>query len=340
MGRYRKIDTRVWNDEKFCALSDRAKLVFFMLMTHPSMTSMGAMRGTTAGLAEELHWGTEAFMEAFQEVLSKGMAEYDPKACFIALPNFLKYNSPESPNVVKSWTAALDLLPECSLKTGVIARSKALLEGFGGAWAKASGRLREGFGKAMPNQEQEQEQDKSTPSLTFRGPGGESPKSPLVQGATGKRSVGHPSTLSPEETEYLDLALGCWPQFQPGTKDKPVPLSRPRATLCARWTNWTRTRHVPPAVLFLACWHYQSSCTESRQYLKALMNFLSPSAGLVDEELPWAREEWARQNPECPAPSPQASKIPSEGGGVAEEGGGDASDDSRAIQSDLFGDRS
>lgn len=150
-----------------------------------------------------------------------------------------------------------------------------------------------------------------------------------------------PVDLTPEESEYLDRALACWPQFQPGTKNKPVPLSRPKATLHSRWTAWTRGRgakRVSPPVLLLACWHYQQACSESRQYMKALMNFLSPSCGLVLEELPWAEEEWARQEvaPECPAASPQVSKFPPEGGGVVEEGRGDPSDDSRAIQGDLF----
>ena len=120
MARYRKIDSRVWNDAKFRSLSDNAKLVFVMLLTHPNMTALGAMRATVSGLAEELGWETEAFREAFQEASAKGMAEHDPKACFVALPNFLKYNGPESPNVVKAWASALDLLPECALKNQVV----------------------------------------------------------------------------------------------------------------------------------------------------------------------------------------------------------------------------
>ncbi|MEB0112192.1 hypothetical protein QN397_12595 [Variovorax sp. RTB1] len=156
MSRYRKIDQRIWNDAKFRALGDEAKLVFFMLLTHPSVTMLGAMRATTAGLAEELGWKTEAFRKAFEEVLSKRMVEHDPDAHLIALPNFLKYNKPESPNVVKSWSSALDLLPECNLKTRVVARSKVYAKSMSEAFAEA---LPEVFAKTMPNQEQEQEQE-------------------------------------------------------------------------------------------------------------------------------------------------------------------------------------
>ena len=160
MARYRKVDSRIWNDEKFRCLSDDAKLVFFMLLTHPNMTALGAMRATLAGLAEELGWDVKAFREAFGKVLFEGMAEHDAKACFIALPNFLRYNPPESPNVVKAWVGAIDLLPECEHKTRVIARSHAFAKGMSEAFAKA---LPKAFSKGMPYQEQEQEQD--SPSL-------------------------------------------------------------------------------------------------------------------------------------------------------------------------------
>ena len=165
MSRYRKIDPRIWNDAKFRALSDSAKLVFFMLLTHPNMTALGAMRATVSGLAEELGWDVEAFREAFREVISKDMAWHDQKACFIALTNFLKYNPPESPNVIKAWVGALDLLPECSLKHRVITLAREFAEGMSEGFAKA---LPEAFAKGMPYQEQEQEQECIVPNGTRR----------------------------------------------------------------------------------------------------------------------------------------------------------------------------
>lgn len=165
MARYRKIDPRIWNDEKFRGMSDNGKLAFLFLLTHPHMTALGAMRATVAGLAEELGWDTESFREAFAEGLRKGMTEHDPKACLISLPNFIRYNSPESPNVVKAWVSALDLLPECLLKNRTITRAKAFAEALPEAFAKA---LPEAFAKGMPYQEHEQEpkqeQEKTTTS--------------------------------------------------------------------------------------------------------------------------------------------------------------------------------
>lgn len=161
MSRYRKVDPRIWNDAKFMALSNHAKLVFFYLLTHPHMTALGAMRSTPSGLAEELGWPPEAFRKAFAEVIDKGMAEHDQRACLIALPKFLRYNQPESPNVVKAWVGALDLLPECDLKTAVVTRAGAIADDMPDAFGKA---FREAFGKTCPNQEPKQKpKPKKTP---------------------------------------------------------------------------------------------------------------------------------------------------------------------------------
>ncbi|HEV2576478.1 MAG TPA: hypothetical protein VGU25_04635 [Acidobacteriaceae bacterium] len=86
------------------------------------------MRATIPGLAAESEIAAEPFSEAIQEVLSQGMARHDEKACFMWFPNFLKYNRPESPNVVKSWPEAFDMLPECNMdgcfdKPEVVCRS-------------------------------------------------------------------------------------------------------------------------------------------------------------------------------------------------------------------------
>jgi len=163
LARYRKIAVRIWNDTKFCGLSDDGKLVFFFLMTHPHMTSLGAMRATTQGMAAEVGWSHQRLLKAFREAFQKGLIQFNEDAHFIGLPRFLKYNSPESPNVVRSWEKAVDLIPECAEKTQLLHDAKGYAEdtgeAFGEAFAKAFGSLPEAFAKGMPNQEQEQEQE-------------------------------------------------------------------------------------------------------------------------------------------------------------------------------------
>ncbi len=156
MARYRKIDTRIWNDKKFNELSDHGKLAFFLLLTHPHLTPIGAMRASLPGLASELRWPLEKLQQALEESFLQDMVRHDESASFMWLPNFLKYNQPESPNVVRSWENHLDYLPECTLKNSVIEHIKSYTQTLSPTFQEA---LPQSFGKSMPNQEQEQEQE-------------------------------------------------------------------------------------------------------------------------------------------------------------------------------------
>ncbi len=165
------------NDDKFRALSDDAQLVFCTsLLAHPHMTSLGAMRGSMEGLAaEKRRWVPRRFERAFNEIKAAGMLLYDSAACCIVLPNFLKHNEPESPNVVRNWPKAYELIPDCKLKADLLVAARAFLvewsrqaspprrgfvDAFDEVFGKASGRAN---GKPSPeaytNQEQEQEQE-------------------------------------------------------------------------------------------------------------------------------------------------------------------------------------
>ena len=192
MTRYRKIDPRIWNDEKFITMSHEAQRLFLFVLTHPGMTMLGAFRISQAGMAEELGLSTETFEEAFTEVLTKGLVKYDRKAFLIWAPNFLKYNEPESPNVVKSWGGVIDLLPECSLKSEVLFGAKALISSRSLAFTQALPKaFLNALPKGMPNQEQEQEQEPEQ-TLTNTLPGNEdmsSEQTPVCLCGEEKKSV-------------------------------------------------------------------------------------------------------------------------------------------------------
>ena len=117
MARYRKIDPRIWGDEKFRRLSLEARYVFLHLLTGPHTTNLPGLANVGfAGLAESCEMEAEAFGEAFGEVLREGLAKADLAARVVSVPNAPKYNRPESPNVVKSWAAQFDEISECALK--------------------------------------------------------------------------------------------------------------------------------------------------------------------------------------------------------------------------------
>lgn len=170
MARYRKIDPRIWNDEKFASLSHEGQRAFLFILTHPSMTSLGAFRATKEGIEAELGIDEKGFAKPFQELLSKGLIKYDESCFLVFAPNFLKYNQPENPNVVKGWAGCLDLLPECPLLVEVLQRakscasansktSKAFSEALGRVTETLSERYAKQLSKGLAIQEQEQEQE-------------------------------------------------------------------------------------------------------------------------------------------------------------------------------------
>ena len=185
MALYSKIYRKIWLDARFRALSDDGKILFLFLLTCPDSGTMpGLLRMGKAGLAESLDWAPsrlakalpEVFAEAFQKAFQEGLPKAFPKALAIAdwearlvyLPNALKYNLPQSPNVVLSWSDQWDALPECELKNDAYMAYFEAMKDLGEAFAKAFQKaLPKPSGKPLPkplpkplaNQEQEQEQE-------------------------------------------------------------------------------------------------------------------------------------------------------------------------------------
>jgi hypothetical protein len=135
MSRYRKIEVRTWSDDNFrslSALQPCGQGLWFYLLTGPQTGPIpGLYRAGRAQMAEELDWSLDAFYAAFAELEERGMARADWKARLVWLPNALKHNKPESPNVVRSWRVELDLLPECELKHEAIASMREAVTAMG-----------------------------------------------------------------------------------------------------------------------------------------------------------------------------------------------------------------
>jgi hypothetical protein len=138
---YRKIEVRMWGDEKFRALSamlPSAQGLWFYLLTGPHTSAIpGVFRAGRAAMAEELEWSTEGFDEAFAELFQQGMAKADWKAKVVWVPKVINCNPPASPNVVKSWGRAWGLLPECDLKREAYESLSVFVCGMGKPFAEA-----------------------------------------------------------------------------------------------------------------------------------------------------------------------------------------------------------
>lgn len=148
MSRYRKISTCIWNDEKTRGLSTTAKLVMVFLLTHPHMTSIGAIRANAPGLACDLGIGARRFKTALNELVDCGIARVADDCPLIFFPNFLSHNPPENPNVVKSWAAGYADLPESPLKLQALMQAQGVAVQKGRAFQAAFQAV---FGQELDN---------------------------------------------------------------------------------------------------------------------------------------------------------------------------------------------
>ena len=114
-GEYRKISTRIWNDEKFCSLPMVSQFIFIRVLTHQDLTSLGAFKKTDVILASEFQMKLAIFRRHFKMLLDLGLLKYDSKAGLVWAPHYMRYNAPNSPNAVKHLLRAREKLPECSL---------------------------------------------------------------------------------------------------------------------------------------------------------------------------------------------------------------------------------
>jgi hypothetical protein len=121
MARYRKIDPRIWNDEKFMIFDPLEKLVWFALLTHPLMTPMGAgviylgvlddiLGNTREGSFRCQHPCTQHTAEPYLETFRERLLIYRDHGLII-VKNYLLYNCPDNPNQLLSWIGACEELP-------------------------------------------------------------------------------------------------------------------------------------------------------------------------------------------------------------------------------------
>lgn len=253
-GRYRKVEVRTWGDEKFRNLSPIPPCgqgLWLFLITGPHTGPIpGLFRAGRAAMAEELDWDIEAFDKAFQEAFQQGMVKADFKARVMWVPNAIKHNRPESPNVVKSWAAEFDLIPECDLKREAYESLKASIHALGESFGKA---FDESFGKpsakpsqkAMPNQEQEQEQEYPS-SLRSEGEGADAPPPP--------HAPAKPSKPKREECTLATFLANCRAQGV-----KPVPEDH-------AIRRWAADAGISDEMLQIAWIAFRERYTDDAQY--------------------------------------------------------------------------
>lgn len=263
MARYKKIDVRIWNDAKFNALSSDAQLIFLYLLTSPQTTMLGAVPVDKHTVSRILKFDDIRYGIGYKQLSEYGMLEYDEAGIFW-IKNFLKYNPPENPKVVISWSSLLDLFPECQLLIKIAKSVLKACETRGEAYVKAlhpefkklakydmSNGMPYGIAYPMPYQEQEQEQEQEIYTRTEK-----SEKHPEVSEDFAGRVSEKPSFsktdpteeelpfLNAEEVEDTEPTVSKMEKVRKSekVKNEPSGLQKPDDVPIDRWNDFLAHR--------------------------------------------------------------------------------------------------
>jgi hypothetical protein len=109
----------MWADAKVVSLSkpqpNAQTLWVHLLAGEQTEIIPGVCRIGEAAFAEQLGWSVEGLRKPFGELFRLGMVKVDWTARLVWVPNALRWNPPDNPNVVKSWREPWRHVPECEL---------------------------------------------------------------------------------------------------------------------------------------------------------------------------------------------------------------------------------
>jgi len=94
MAKYRKIDTRIWHDEKFKTLSQDSKFMFFYLLTSIHSSPWGAYVIDDLYIQADIGFTPQKIKLCWKEIVSNKLANRCEKTNLVCFRNWFKYNPP------------------------------------------------------------------------------------------------------------------------------------------------------------------------------------------------------------------------------------------------------
>ena len=112
--KYRKIDPRLWTDERFVELGPTEKLVAMYILTAQS-NRCGLFAISNAMGSEQTGIDPDSYAIAFRKVCDTHHWEYDQTRRVVFIPTWFKYNPPENPKHLTGCLRDLHDLPQTAL---------------------------------------------------------------------------------------------------------------------------------------------------------------------------------------------------------------------------------
>ena len=111
-GRYIKIVTKLWTDEKIRKLSDQGQKLFIYILTSPHSNMAGYYRLPKPYIQYDLKWSGKQLGKPFSKLLDKSLIKYCEESSVVLIPNFFKYNPIQNKNQAKGAAKKTSELPK------------------------------------------------------------------------------------------------------------------------------------------------------------------------------------------------------------------------------------
>lgn len=153
--RYQKIESRIWNDEKFIQLTPLQQRLFLYILTCPHGNLIGVFVLKSGYVCEDLQVLPKDFQKDLLKIIEVGLVEYDEKVQVVWIKNFLRHNPITNPNQIKSARKTIIELPKSKIIQRFISQNEVLFEG-----------LSEGLNEVLSKPEAEAETEAYTEAET------------------------------------------------------------------------------------------------------------------------------------------------------------------------------
>ena len=111
-GRYVRLATKFWTDEKIIKLDSDTKLLYLYMLSCPHSNMAGYYRLPMPYIQADLEGLGKGLPKGFTKLLEKGLIKYCNKSCVILIPNYYKYNSIQNVNQAKGAANRTGELPK------------------------------------------------------------------------------------------------------------------------------------------------------------------------------------------------------------------------------------
>ena len=205
---YRKIDTRIWNDEKFRKLSPEAQRMYLYLLTSPHSTPWGAYIIDDLYIQADLSMQPGKIKSCWDELATRSLTVRCKKTRLVCFPNWFRYNPPPNEKSANACIKGILDLPRSPVLLEFCEKSE---------WVRtqlANRSLTVRF-EVEDEQKQKQEQNIQTPTVfppsDASDPSEADEEVPFIQiPLVTKNGEGNP-----EEFSVTDKMIGEWEELFP-----------------------------------------------------------------------------------------------------------------------------